>query len=73
MAKKHEIDMTTGNLFGKMIVFTIPIILSGILQLLYNAADIVVVGRFAGKEALAAVGSTGPLINLMLNLFMGLR
>lgn len=72
MAKKHEIDMTTGNLFGKMIVFTIPIILSGILQLLYNAADIVVVGRFAGKEALAAVGSTGPLINLMLNLFMGL-
>ena len=71
MAKKHEMDMTTGNIFGKMIVFTIPIVLSGILQLLYNAADIVVVGRFAGKEALAAVGATGPLVNLLLNLFMG--
>ena len=71
MAKKHEMDMTSGNIFGKMIVFTIPIVLSGILQLLYNAADIVVVGRFAGKEALAAVGATGPLVNLLINLFMG--
>ncbi len=72
MAKKHEMDMTNGSIFGKMIVFTIPIVLTGLLQLLYNAADIAVVGRFAGKEALAAVGAAGPLTNLLLNFFMGL-
>lgn len=69
---KYELDMTTGNLFKKIIRYTIPIMLTGILQLLYNAADVVVVGRFAGKEALAAVGSTGALINLIISLFMGL-
>jgi Na+-driven multidrug efflux pump len=50
----------------------VPLILSGILQLLFNAADIVVVGRFAGNHALAAVGSTSSLINLLVNLFIGL-
>lgn len=69
---KYELDMTTGNLFTKIIKYTIPIMLTGILQLLYNAADVVVVGRFAGKEALAAVGSTGALISLITSLFMGL-
>jgi len=67
-----EIDMCNGPLLGKMLLFTIPLILSGVLQLLFNAADIIVVGRFAGKEALAAVGSTGSLTNLLVNLFIGM-
>lgn len=71
-AKKYEIDMCNGPLLGKIMIFYIPLMLSGILQLLFNAADVVVVGRFAGNEALAAVGSTGSLINLIINLFIGL-
>lgn len=70
--KKYEIDMCNGPLFGKILLFTLPLMLSGILQLLFNAADVVVVGRFAGNEALAAVGSTGALTNLLVNLFIGL-
>lgn len=70
--KKYEIDMCNGPLLGKIILFYIPLMLSGILQLLFNAADIVVVGRFAGDEALAAVGSTSSLINLLVNVFLGL-
>ena len=70
--KKYEIDMCNGPLLGKIMVFYIPLMLSGILQLLFNAADIVVVGRFAGNEALAAVGSTSSLTNLIVNLFIGL-
>ena len=70
--KKYEIDMCDGPLLGKIMIFYIPLMLSGILQLLFNAADIVVVGRFAGNEALAAVGSTGSLTNLIVNLFIGL-
>lgn len=73
MAKRtYEIDMCNGPLLGKILRFSIPLMLSGILQLLFNAADIVVVGQFTGKEALAAVGSTGSLINLLINLFIGL-
>ena len=64
-----EIDMTNGPLVGKIIRFAIPLALSGILQLLFNAADVVVVGRFSGSTALAAVGSNGSLINLLVNLF----
>lgn len=71
-AKKYEIDMCSGPLLGKILIFYVPLMLSGILQLLFNAADIVVVGRFAGNEALAAVGSTGSLTNLIVNLFIGL-
>lgn len=71
-SKKYEIDMCNGPLLGKMLVFYVPLMLSGILQLLFNAADIIVVGRFAGDEALAAVGSTGSLINLLVNVFIGL-
>ena len=67
-----EIDMTNGPLFTKICRFAVPLAISGILQLLFNAADIVVVGRFAGSQALAAVGSTGALINLIVNLFIGL-
>ena len=65
MKKSYEMDMCNGPLLGKILVFTFPLMLSGVLQLLFNAADIVVVGRFAGSEcALAAVGSTSALINL---------
>ncbi|MBR1931255.1 MAG: MATE family efflux transporter [Lachnospiraceae bacterium] len=73
-AKKatYEIDMCNGPLLGKILIFTFPVMLSGVLQLLFNAADIVVVGRFAGNNALAAVGSTSSLINLLVNLFIGL-
>ena len=69
---KAKIDMTHGPLLGKLIIFTIPIIASGVLQLLFNAADVIVVGRFAGEASLAAVGSTSALINLMTNLFIGM-
>jgi putative MATE family efflux protein len=68
----YEIDMTTGPLLGKICKFAIPLALSSILQLLFNAADIIVVGNFVGSTALAAVGSTGALINLIVNVFIGL-
>ncbi len=71
-AAHYEMDMTTGSLLPKVLMFSGPLILTGILQLLYNAADVVVVGRFVGHQALAAVGSTGSLINLLVNVFMGL-
>ncbi len=67
-----EIDMTNGPLVGKIIRFAIPLAISGILQLLFNAADIIVVGQFVGPSALAAVGSTSALIQLIVNLFIGL-
>lgn len=72
MKKSYQIDMCHGPIFRKIIVFAIPLILSGILQLLFNAADIIVVGRFSGSHALAAVGSTSSLINLLVNLFIGI-
>jgi len=64
--------MTSGPFLSKILVFAVPLMLTGLLQLLYHSADIAVVGRFVGKEALAAVGSTGSLINLFVNLFIGL-
>ena len=64
--------MTHGPLLGKIVRFAIPLAISGILQLLFNAADIIVVGQFVGPSALAAVGSTSALINLIVNLFIGL-
>ncbi len=70
-AKSYEIDMCNGPLFPKILAFSIPLMLSGILQLLFNAADMVVVGRFAGNTALAAVGANAALINLLTNLFIG--
>ena len=72
MKSKNEMDMCSGSIFGKMLLFTIPLMLSSMLQLLFNAADIVVVGNFAGDNSLGAVGSTGSLINLLTNLFIGL-
>ena len=72
MVKSIQINMTEGPILSKLLKFSIPLIFSSLLQLLFNAADIVVVGRFAGDNALAAVGSTGSLINLLVNLFQGL-
>ena len=70
--QNFETDLTEGNVLLKLIVFILPIMLSGVLQQLYNAADTVVVGKFAGETALAAVGTTPALTNLILNLFLGL-
>ncbi|MGI5963685.1 MAG: MATE family efflux transporter [Lawsonibacter sp.] len=70
--RQYQIDMCSGTLWNKILLFALPLIASSMLQLLFNAADVVVVGRFAGKEALAAVGSNTSLINLLVNLFIGL-
>lgn len=70
--KKNQIDMTTGSILKKQIWFIIPLVITGQLQLLYNAIDVIVVGKFAGTTALSAVGSTTALINLLLNVFIGL-
>ncbi|MFR8087226.1 MAG: MATE family efflux transporter [Lachnospirales bacterium] len=72
MKKSYEMDMCHGPLLRKLIVFSLPVMLSGVLQLLFNAADIIVVGQYVGSTALAAVGSTGSLINLLINLLIGL-
>ena len=69
---KYEIDMCSGSILGKILLFTLPLMCSSILQLLFNAADIIVVGRFAGDDSLAAVGSNTALINLLTNFFLGL-
>lgn len=70
--KKREIIMTEGPLLGKILKFSIPLMMSGMLQLVFNAADNVVVGRFSGSNALASVGATTSLIHLLINLFIGL-
>lgn len=72
LARKRNIDMTSGPLFRNIISYTIPIIFTGLLQLLFNAADLVVVGQFCGSISVAAVGATGSITNLIVNLFMGL-
>ena len=71
-SKKYEIDMCNGTIMDKLISFSLPLMLSGILQLMFNAVDIIVVGRFSGSSALAAVGSTTALINVFTNLFIGI-
>ena len=71
-AQKYEMDMCSGSILKKILLFTLPLMCSSLLQLLFNAADIIVVGRFAGDNSLAAVGSTSSLINLLTNFFMGL-
>lgn len=72
LKKNRTADMTTGPFLKKIILFSVPLVFTGLLQLVYNTADTVIVGRFAGKQALAAVGSTGSLVALILNVFMGL-
>lgn len=69
---KNSMDMCEGPIFKKIVVYTLPIIATGLLQLLFNAADLVVVGQYCGEKSIAAVGATGSLINLITNLFLGL-
>ena len=71
MAKNKAVDMTTGPFLNKMLAFAFPLMLTGVLQLVYNAADSMVIGKFSGSTSLAAVGSTGSLVNLIVNLFIG--
>ena len=71
-SNKYEIDMCNGSIMDKLISFSVPLMVSSILQLMFNAVDIIVVGRFSGSQALAAVGSTTALINIFTNLFIGI-
>ena len=70
--KNQTIDPTEGPLLSKIILYALPIAATGLLQLLFNAADLVVVGRFCGSYSVAAVGATGSLTGLLVNLFIGL-
>lgn len=70
--RTREVDMLNGKITSAILMFALPLMISSILQLLFNAVDIIVVGKFVGQNSLAAVGSTGPLINLIINLFMGI-
>lgn len=72
MASKYELDMSQGSIFKNIIKFAIPVMFAGILQLLFNAADLIVVSNWSGNDAMAAVGSTGSLNNLLINLFIGI-
>ena len=69
--KQFKINMCSGPILPKMLLFAVPLMFSSILQLLFNAADIIVVGRYAGDNSLAAVGSNTALIGLLTNLFIG--
>ena len=71
-SRNRDLDMTSGPLFTNILLFSLPIMAMNLLQLLFNAADMIVVGRFAGSQALAAIGATGALINLLVNVFLGL-
>ena len=72
MARSYSMDMCNGSVLKKMLFFSLPLMASGVLQLLFNAADVVVLGKFAGDNSMGAVGSTSSLINLFTNLFVGL-
>ena len=68
----HDTDMLSGSLWDKILMFALPLAASSMLQQLFNSADVAVVGKFTGKQALAAVGSNGPVINLLVNFFVGI-
>lgn len=70
--QKHHMDMLNGSLWNKILIFALPLAASSIMQQLFNSADVAIVGRFVGSDALAAVGSNGPIINLLINIFVGL-
>ena len=72
MARTKELDMLNGALLPKLMMFSLPLALTGILQLLFNAADVIVVGKFAGSTSLAAVGATSALVNLLTGAFIGI-
>ena len=71
-AKSYTMDLCEGSILNKLLLFALPLIASSVLQLFFNAADVIVVGQFAGDNSLAAVGSNGSIINLLVNVFMGL-
>lgn len=71
-ATSYEMDMVHGPITSKVLIFTVPLVLTGILQLLFNAADVAVVGQFSSSNSVAAIGSTSSLINLLISLFMGI-
>ena len=71
-AKSYQMDMCTGSILKKMLIFSLPLMASSMLQLLFNAADIIVVGRFAGDNALAAVGSSYTLMTFLTSVIIGL-
>lgn len=71
-SKTYTMDLCEGSILNKLLLFSLPLIASSVLQLFFNAADVIVVGQFAGDHALAAVGSNGSIINLLVNVFMGL-
>ena len=71
-SKNYTMNLCEGSILNKLLLFSLPLMASSMLQLLFNAADVVVVGQFAGKNSLAAVGSNGSIINLLTNIFMGL-
>ena len=70
--KSYSMNLCEGSIIQKLFLFSMPLIASGILQLFFNAADVIVVGQFAGDNSLAAVGSNSSIINLLVNVFMGL-
>ena len=72
MVKSNEVDMINGKTLKKMILFSIPIIFTSVFQLLFNTVDVIVVGRFSGSTALAGVGATSSLINLLISLLIGI-
>ena len=72
MAQSNTIDMLHGPLLKKILVFAMPLAASSILQQLFNSTDVAVVGRFSSHQALAAVGSNGPIISILVNLFLGI-
>ena len=65
-------DLTKGNILKQLIIFSIPLLIGNLFQQLYNTVDSVIVGNFVGKNALAAVGASGPIINMLVGFFMGL-
>ncbi|MBR5882080.1 MAG: MATE family efflux transporter, partial [Mailhella sp.] len=72
MAGSNHINMLEGPIFGRLLLFALPLAMSSMLQQLFNSADMAVVGHFAGKEAMAAVGGNSAVINLLVNLFVGI-
>ncbi len=72
MKKSGQVDMLHGPLFGKILVFSVPLIASGILQQSFNAVDVAIIGRYSTTQAIAAVGSNGPIISILVNLFLGI-
>ncbi len=72
MSSKNTTDLTQGSVFKRLLLFTLPLLATNLLQQLYNAADVAVVGRFAGETSLAAVGATSGITTLLLNIFIGL-